>query len=333
MRLDEDEGSMLGSTFGHDILVHALASGNNDAVADPVGVAIRTRPAILHVAPPILLSIPGNANGSGAVRHSVLEGVNVASLMLARQPLVIILAVVLDVLLDHLAESLADLDDDIVAALSPHGRSREVGVAACTIPVAFRGLGVNGANDAMFLRHAQHDVACHGHVIANLDATAWADLVLPLTWHHLRVDAGNLHTGLHAHGIVLIGDGTANGHPKASTGVIWPLRCRRTAVLVESQRYRGLLAHLTWAHQRVLLLDAKPRVELLVLRHVCGTLCTSVADRRLVVPGIPAISHDQDVGWPTERIVEDSTRLQKHLRVVPIRLLGAAAVVVPDPEI
>lgn len=71
----------------------------------------------------------------------------------------------------------------------PHHLRAVVGVASRAVPVAWDGLRVERARDAKVLAHPEHDVARHPAVVTGLDARARADLVLPLAWQHLSVDA------------------------------------------------------------------------------------------------------------------------------------------------
>jgi len=62
----------------------------------------------------------GDADGAAAVGHAKLEGVDVARLVLARQPLVIVQAVAGDVLRVRLAQLLHRLIDDLHAPRLAH---------------------------------------------------------------------------------------------------------------------------------------------------------------------------------------------------------------------
>merc|ERR1719198_1647767 len=118
--------------LGHD----ALAGRLQDARGDAVGVAVRRRAAVLHVALAVLLGVARDADRRAAVGDAVLEVVDAAGLVLARKALVVALAVLRDVLLRDLPERLADLQDDFVAAVLAHGGDGEVRVATRAVPVA-----------------------------------------------------------------------------------------------------------------------------------------------------------------------------------------------------
>src|SRR5690606_30764080 len=79
-----------------------------------------------------------------------------------------------------------------------HELGREVGVAPGTVPVARHGLGIDGGGDVEVLGDAVQQPSGDPHVVADLDDAGGADLELPLTHHHLGVDAGDLQAGLEA---------------------------------------------------------------------------------------------------------------------------------------
>merc|ERR1712039_383312 len=58
-----------------------------------VGVAVRGGPPVFHVPFAIGLSLAGNADGSAAVGHAILECVNVTSFVLPGETLVVTLAI------------------------------------------------------------------------------------------------------------------------------------------------------------------------------------------------------------------------------------------------
>mmetsp|Transcript_82 Transcript_82/g.213 ORF Transcript_82/g.213 Transcript_82/m.213 type:complete len:609 (-) Transcript_82:352-2178(-) len=333
MGLDEHEGCVRLRAGLHDLSVQALPGGLHDDVGDPVRVAVGRRAAVLHVTTASLLGIAGDADGSTAVGDPVLEGVDVAGLVLSGEALVVALTVLGNVVLGDLAESLADLDDGVVAARAPHRGHGEVRVAASTVPVTLLGLRVEGADAVVLFGDAQHDVSGHGQVVAHLDATARSNLEFPLSRHDLSVDARDLDAGLHAHLVVLIRHRPADGNVVARTCVVRALRGWLGIVLVEAQGCLRLLAHAAWLHQGVLLLDAEPRIQRLVHVHGLRTRRACVVLRGLVVPGLPRIGQHHDVRVSAERVVENGPWLQKHLRVVPVRLAGAASIVVPDFQV
>merc|ERR1719161_3381748 len=61
--------------------------------------------------------------------------------------------------------------------------------------------------------------------------------------------------------------------------------------------------------------------------------CPSVTNRWLSIPSIKHIAHNQDMWCATEGISEYSSWVQENLRIVPLCLLSAASIVVPDAKI
>jgi hypothetical protein len=75
-------------------------------------------------------------------------------------------------------------------------RSSQLSPSICLsvfLPLSHLGdwLGVDAGHNAEILAHTVKDVSTHPYVISTQDPHAGAHLVLPLTGHHLSVDAGN----------------------------------------------------------------------------------------------------------------------------------------------
>mmetsp|Transcript_49712 Transcript_49712/g.103421 ORF Transcript_49712/g.103421 Transcript_49712/m.103421 type:complete len:615 (-) Transcript_49712:45-1889(-) len=332
MGLDEHEGCVRLRAGLHDLSVQALPGGLHDDVGDPVRVAVGRRAAVLHVTTASLLGIAGDADGSTAVCDSVLEVSDGAGLVLACEALLITFSVLGNVLGGNLAEGLANLYDELVAAFLTHGRDRKVRVAAGAIPVALHWLGRERADTVVALGDAQHNVARNGEMISHLHTPARTNLKLPLARHDLCVDTGDFNASLQALHVVLLRDGPANGNAAACTGVVGSLRRWLRAILVEAQRNLCFLSDLPGPHQGVLLLDAKPRIQMFVLLHDLRTRGTRVANCRLTIPGIVGFGQHQDMGTSAERILEDRLGVEVDLRVVAVCLLRAAAVIVPHTK-
>mmetsp|Transcript_57531 Transcript_57531/g.105824 ORF Transcript_57531/g.105824 Transcript_57531/m.105824 type:complete len:234 (+) Transcript_57531:601-1302(+) len=233
--------------------------------------------------------------------------------MLASEALVIALSILCNVLFSDLAKSFTDLDNDFISTFGTHLLDREVGMAPSTIPVTFPGLWAEGAHNIMALCNAQHDVARGSHVVTNFNSSARTNLILPLPWHHLSVDAGNLDSRLQALCKVLICDWTANGNCSSCTCVVRTLRRRLASVGVEAVRLRRRFADFAWFHQSVFLLNAVPRIMTLVLRMQLSTGCSSVADGGRVIPSIVSIGDHHDVRIATKWIIENCLRFDVDL--------------------
>merc|ERR1719359_1752053 len=96
-----------------------------------------------------------------------------------------------NMLLVLLAQLFDCRDDLCVSALVAHCLGGVVSMAAGAIPVAWNRFRIEGHVDTLLLTHADHQVAGHPHIVAALDAFAWADLVLPLAWHDFTIDASD----------------------------------------------------------------------------------------------------------------------------------------------
>merc|ERR1712129_511269 len=104
------------STIRVILLVHAASrhQARSCCLHDPgchfVGIAICCRAPVLHVPLAIRLSLARDADRSTAIGNSILEGVDVASLMLPCQALVVALAILGHVFCSNFSEGLAHLD-------------------------------------------------------------------------------------------------------------------------------------------------------------------------------------------------------------------------------
>ena len=72
------------------------------------------------------------------IDNSKQEGVEVASHTLPGEALVVALVILGIVYRSNLPDGLANLDDDIIAALIAHRLCREIGVAPRTVPISIR---------------------------------------------------------------------------------------------------------------------------------------------------------------------------------------------------
>mmetsp|Transcript_55382 Transcript_55382/g.101503 ORF Transcript_55382/g.101503 Transcript_55382/m.101503 type:complete len:205 (+) Transcript_55382:477-1091(+) len=202
-------------------------------------------------------------------------------------------------------------------------------MAPSTIPVTFPGLWAEGAHNIMALRNAQHDVARGSHVVTNFNSSARTNLILPLPWHDLGVDASNLDSSRKALCKMLICNWTSNGNCSSCTRVVRTLRCRLTSICIETIRLCRRFADFAWLHQSVFLLDAVPCIVTLVLLMELSASCSGIPNCRLVIPSVVGISDHHDMRIASEWIFKDCPRLDVDLRVVAISLFGGAAVIVP----
>mmetsp|Transcript_15425 Transcript_15425/g.46307 ORF Transcript_15425/g.46307 Transcript_15425/m.46307 type:complete len:503 (-) Transcript_15425:790-2298(-) len=313
----------------------ALAVGQHarlhDLAGDDVRVHVGRRAAVLEVAALLLLGHARDAHGAAAVGDAVRELGDRRRLVRTRQAALVVLAArdvvrgnVL-VLLARRAEALHRFEDDRIAARRAHRRRRHVGVAAGAVPIALDWLGVDRADDAKILTHALQDVARDPELVAGVDARAWPNLVLPLTGHHLGVGARDLDAGEEARLVVRIGDGAAKRTVGARATIVRALRARVASHWPAERR------HLVKVEERVLLLEAKPRLVGAIAKGGGGG-DARVGRKRLARRRVRVRQH-QDVVAAAERVLEHGDRLDDHLRVLSGRLVGGGAVVVPAGQL
>merc|ERR1719198_1203172 len=312
----------------------------HDLARDDVRVHVGGGPAVLKVALLLLLRHARDADRAAPVRDAPRELLVRGGLVRARQAALVVEAtrgvVRRDVLLllAGRAEPLHRLEDRVISALGAHRLGRHVGVAAGAVPVARDGLRVEGDDHAVLLAHADQQVARGQQLVARGDAGARPDLVLPLSGHHLAVDAGDVDAGVEARLVVRLDHCATKGVLGADGAVVRALRAR-LAVLWPA--VRRLLVGL---EEGVLLLDAEPRLVARNLVHdLVGVHARVGRDRRAeaarpVRVGLVAVAEHEDVRAPrAERVLVDGARLEQHLRVLARRLLGRRAVKVPDREV
>ena len=122
-----------------------------------------------------------------------------ASLVLASETKLVVLAVDGDVVHVLLRELLDTLFDGLNTALLAHCLGGEVRVAPCTVPVALREwLGMERYLNAPLFGYADEEEAGHPEVVTHRNALAGAYLELPLRRHDLSIDTGYINTGVEA---------------------------------------------------------------------------------------------------------------------------------------
>ena len=127
---------------------------------------------------------------------------DVAGLMTSSETEVIVSTVDGNVLNMTLRQFLNSRLDGVQATLLAHRLRRVVGVAASTVPVARKGLGVEGNLNTPLFRDANEEVASYPEVVAHRDALTGADLEFPLGRHHFCVDTGDVDTRVEAGPVV-----------------------------------------------------------------------------------------------------------------------------------
>ena len=255
----------------------------------------------------------------------------------AREPLVVALAVRGDVLSVLLSELLDGGDDVLLKAvvLLAHRLGAKVGVASRAVPVTRNWLGLERDDGVVRLADAVEDVARHHQVVARLDARAGSDLVLPLTWHDLSVDAANFDASVQARLEVRFHDLAAERNVGARRAVVGSLRSGVSDLDDgSSERARGGLGPsegMAILEERVLLLDAVPRDEVEVLVEDLLGLDAAVRRDRFAL-GRVAVAEHKDVLAAAEWIAKDCCGLDDDLRVVARSLASGRSVKVPVGE-
>ena len=116
---------------------------------------------------------------------------------------------------------------------------------------------------------------------------AGANLVLPLSGHHLGICTGNLDSGIHASLVVSLDDVTAVDLSCSHTTVVWTLRTRETVL-------RPAIWPPVDTEESVFLLEAEPELMLGVRFHQPFSLVSVIELVRAPIR-IPGLAHDQDV--------------------------------------
>jgi hypothetical protein len=120
----------------------------------------------------------------------------VTSLVTTSQSEVVILSVDSDVLVVSLGKLLNGSLDSLHSTRLTHLLSGVVGVAPCTVPVTRQRLGVEADLDAPLFSNADEEEASHPEVVTHVNASARANLELPLRRHDLGIDTRDVNTGI-----------------------------------------------------------------------------------------------------------------------------------------
>uniref|UniRef100_A0A8W7PZT2 Secreted protein n=1 Tax=Anopheles coluzzii TaxID=1518534 RepID=A0A8W7PZT2_ANOCL len=163
-------------------------------------------------------------------------------------------------------------------------------------------------------------------IVGTLHTERRPDLVLPLGRHDLRVRAGKLDARVQAGDRVRLGN-------VASDHILRPGRTVVRALRSREPTHRPAERTPVNVQEGVLLLDAKPRLQ--ILRAVVSVLHrgTMVRSGRLPVRLVRVAQHDHIVRARLERVLVERARHQLHVRVAAERLVGGAAIVLPRGHI
>lgn len=157
------------------------------------------------------------------------------------------------------------------------------------------------------------------------NALARSNLVLPLSWHDLRIDSSDFDTRVQTCFVVRIDNVTAKDTAGANTTVVRALRT-----------WEPTLRPAVWpsvrTEERVFLFQAKPELVLRVGFHQSGGLVPVVelVWRSIRIPGL---THDNDIWLATPWVGENRARSDVDIGIVTRSLVGRRSVEVPLREI
>lgn len=146
--------------------------------------------------------VPGDADGCTPVSNTGTKSTNVTSLVTTGETEFVVFTVNGDVLIVTLREFLDCLIDEFHSSGLTHGECAVVGVAASTVPLTLKRLGVEGNLDGPLLGDANQEVTCHPEMVTHGDTFTWTNLELPLSRHNLCIDPADVHASVETSTIV-----------------------------------------------------------------------------------------------------------------------------------
>lgn len=178
----------------------------DDGFCHGIGVTIGRRPTVFKVTLLLLADSPGNADAGTAVGDTSRKVVDVGGFMESSQTPGVVQAplgiVGTDVVLVPLAQFVNGLLNALQTILLPHGLGAKVGMAACTIPVSWNGLGVKGRYHPKVFTHTMQDKTGSPKMIAHSDPFTGSYLEFPLGKHKLTISPCDLDSGVQAGPVV-----------------------------------------------------------------------------------------------------------------------------------
>lgn len=145
--------------------------------------------AVLEIPFASQLHRQGNSDRGTAISHTKTEGVDIAGLMRASQAVLVTSAILSDMLRMALGQALNSSFDGSHATISAHALSGVVGMGTGAVPVTLHGLGSKRGNNSKLLTQAVQKPASNHDLVTSFKRPSGANLELPLTRHHLGVDA------------------------------------------------------------------------------------------------------------------------------------------------
>ena len=163
---------------------------------------IGSRAPVFEITVSLGSDVPRHTDGSTTIGNARAECTDVLSLMTTSETKFVVFAVDGDVLRVPLRKLLDSSFDVLNAARFAHLLGAVVAVTASTVPIALERFGVEGDFDAPLLGDTDEEVTSHPEVVTHGNALARADLKLPLSRHHLGIDAADVDTSVETCAIV-----------------------------------------------------------------------------------------------------------------------------------
>jgi len=178
-------------------------------------------------------------------------------------------------------------------------------MAASTIPITFKRLGMEGNLDTEFLGNSLKEIAGHPEMVSHFNADAGANLEFPLRGHDFGVDTADVYTSVQARLVVGLNDVTGVDFAGSDAAVVWALRSWETADGPAVWFSKGI-------EKRVLLLETEPGLVLSVFFHQLGAF-GAVVELVWCTIRIVAFGEHEDVVPATERVGVHGNRFEVHI--------------------
>ncbi len=247
--------------------------------------------------------------------------------MLAGEAALVAVAVDRDVVLVALAELLAGFLDDLQPAFGAHRLGADVGVGTRAVPVAGDRFRIERHRKTVILAQAGEEPAGDPELVADRERSERADLVFPLAKEYFGVSAFAGQAGLETGLEVLFDQRTRGDVIGTDAAVVVPLG---TWVY---GRLLGPAGDAALVQERVLLLDAEPRLLGLVGFGERAELGAGVAGMRRRSVGQHDFAHHEDVRLAADRIGVERDRLEGAIALVARGLSGTGSVEAPVGDV
>jgi len=169
------------------------------------------------------------------------------------------------------------INDVIIASVFSTFHSREIRMAAGSVPVTLDWLGLIVYIHSKLFPDSAEDVFSQPHVVTAFDTSGDTDLVLPLAGGDFSIDAGDLESGVDHAAVGSVHDVTAKGVGGAHAAVVLALRLGEA--VFGPAIGTGEVASLLLSHKE-LLFDTEPRVVFFGFFHDLGDDMSEVVSGR-----------------------------------------------------